>query len=88
MEKVNLYNAFYWDCPNCTRRNFAIGIPTELSKEEYMDAKEVFGEIDRSEFFRVPVKVACETCGLEYESESPDGDPGENIEDFNLDGIK
>lgn len=79
MEKVGLYHALYWDCPNCKERNFEIGIPTELSNEEYQEAKEAVGDIGRNEFFMAPMDVVCKKCDKEYKSESPDGDEGSDI---------
>lgn len=71
MDKVELHQAFMWDCHDCGTENFARAIRPELSEEEIQELKEEFGleEGEEGIFLMAPKVVTCSNCGKNYETE-------------------
>ena len=86
MKKVELRQAYRFDCEECGKVNFLIPEGVELTREEEeADFREMYGygEFDElppnwqaCEHFAVPKNVVCEQCAEVYEIED------EPIDDF------
>lgn len=64
MNKVELHQAWMWDCDNCGRENFTRGIRPELSIEDKLFLKEErdIDIEDEGEFIMMPPNVTCNYC--------------------------
>lgn len=86
MEKVELHNAYMWDCPNCGRENFCRAVVAELTPEDVeLMMREHGGEPSDWQtglWMTRPDEVTCSACGAEFAVENegflpkprPDGD--------------
>lgn len=73
-ERVELRQAFTWDCPDCGQENFARAIEPDLSPMEIAELREEFGlkEDEEGIFMLAPKNVTCSNCDKEWETENPD----------------
>lgn len=79
-EVVELKDAVYWDCPNCSKRNFQIPASIELTQEEFEEMREEY-DIDEDDvgiFVESIKEVKCQFCNEEYDAE-------DNVYDFDAD---
>ncbi len=75
-EKVELHQAWSWDCPECGRENFERAVTCELSDEDKQHMKEDHGIPDpmTGDWVSAPLDVTCKHCGKDFETEEPDDD--------------
>ncbi len=86
-EKVELHQAFMWDCPNCGVEHFERAIRPEMAPEQFEELREDFGleEGQDGDFLMMPTEVTCDVCGCSFEvteevnEDDDDFDPGEDV---------
>lgn len=75
--KIELHQAYQWDCDNCGRENFARAVVVELNPDDPDDAEMIAIAKEENEGLRgewtpfwvtTPDEVACAHCGAEYET--------------------
>ena len=75
-ESVELFQGFFWDCPECRTRNWTEGqnVPPDIAErairdELGLDEDEALpeGEGDHSEMVMVPDEVTCRKCGKKFQ---------------------
>lgn len=63
-EKVELFNALRWDCPECGRENFDRCIHLEAAQlEQFLHLVS-----DEAELILYPGDVECKHCGEKFEA--------------------
>jgi len=75
--RIELHQAWFWDCPNCGDENFCRSVTLELTDED----KEEIAELTRTmpfehqtgDWISAPSDVTCRSCGKDFEVER-DGD--------------
>lgn len=72
-EKVELFPAHRWDCPECGRQNYCDSWPVELSEEEMKEMRDEY-DIPNDEsilgnFRTCPEEVECKFCKETFETE-------------------
>lgn len=74
--KIQLYQAFLWNCPNCKGKNYDDGVFVEISPSEQLSmAEELGGSPDdyaTGEIVKAPDSVTCSQCKQTYEPLSED----------------
>lgn len=69
MNKVTLFTAYYWTCPNCKFDNFSRPSELKLTEEEERELREEHG-IDPDDFegewVMRPDYVVCQSCYEKY----------------------
>lgn len=87
-KKVELYQAFFWVCPECEIENFCKAIPTEPDQEDIDNLREIMN-IDNPEseippIYVVPYNVSCSNCNAQFTT-STDDDEADIIEEYVVD---
>lgn len=73
MEKVDIFTAFCWDCPECGVENFIRGRTRcleELNEDEIKKGMDLddWQDIPPGNLVAVPTDVTCDVCGKTYET--------------------
>lgn len=84
--KVEIHDAFVYDCPNCGRENFIRSFSEDLTPDEVNELVDKYGE--DPEYWSSgcwasrPTEVTCEFCSSSYETYSWDqGDDRIGVEE-------
>lgn len=67
MNKVELHQAFQWDCDNCGVENFTRGIT--IPQEQLDEIKDIDMELIEGAWMMAPTNVKCKECESQYETE-------------------
>lgn len=70
MNKIEIHQAFFWQCLRCAAENFERAVLCEMTDD---DKREAFGldpweEVPGGDFYMAPTHVNCRECGLQYET--------------------
>lgn len=67
-KKVNLHQAYHWECPNCNRDYFGLMRPADVPEEDAEEMEELAEELGiEGRFVSAPKWVNCPVCNLEFE---------------------
>lgn len=74
--KVELHNAYVWDCDACGAENFVRAVTVEMTPEDVEAMKERYGGDDEEwqtgNWMSRPDDVTCSKCGAKFEVEEPE----------------
>jgi hypothetical protein len=78
--KIQLQQAFFWQCPNCKASHCIVPEPVPTDSKEVEEAVDKlrdkmeltpWQELPAGHFVPMPTEVDCEHCGAEYECLPP-----------------
>jgi len=80
--RVELHQAFMWDCPHCGVENFQRGVTIHMTDEELLESG-----IEASDFeswrtaTTAPCKVKCHDCERQFKATEDDDDDDHELPD-------
>jgi hypothetical protein len=68
LQKIELHQAFSWDCPECGMEMFTRGIVPEMSYEEEQEMRSDFAvePWENGDFILMPNIVECRNCHSKF----------------------
>lgn len=76
-KKVELHNAYSWDCDECGRGNFVRAVVVAMTDEDASEMMQRYGgdpeDWQNGQWMTRPDEVVCENCKARFETEEPPG---------------